>query len=387
MAATGRDAESTPAEEIAARLAGADLVRITSAASGDALAATGTLARALVATGTGFQASVVGPFAEPGRATDADCTVAVGRTDPAADLSLAGPGSASARAFAVASELGEVPDPALALAGTVAASDVDEQVAEAAEHAGLERRPGVGVPTEGGVEGLADCLAHSTLFHAPFSGDVEAARDALVELDLPADAGQTDLDDDDRRRVASLVALAAGTDDAADRAAAAVERALRPYHGGPVGTVAGFADVLDAAVRVRPGVALTLALGDDSVRAEAIAAWRQHATAVHEGVAACETARYDGLVVARGDAMPVATVARLLADFRAPEPVVLAVADGVATVHAATAVPDGPTVAETLAVAAEAADGESVGDGNRARARFDGDGDADDLVAAFREAR
>jgi hypothetical protein len=87
--------------------------------------------------------------------------------------------------------------------------------------------------------------------------------------------------------------------------------------------------------------------------------------------------------------MPVATVARLLADFRAPEPVVLAVADGGAAAFRAVAERDGAAggvdLADALAVAAEAADGAAVGTESRASARFEGEPDA--VIAAFREAR
>jgi len=385
MAATGRDAQSAFAREVARTVRDAGLVELTTAASGDALAATATLARALAATGTPFQASVTDTLGTEERATDADVTVAVGADAPTADLALAGPGSASTVAFAVATELDQAPDPVVALAGTVAAGGLDEQIAAAVERAGIDRRPGVAVPTAE----LADGLAHSTLVHAPFSGDVEAAREALAELSLPEDAGQADLAEDDRRRVASLVALAAGGDDATDRTAWAVERALRPYEGGPVGTVGGYADVLDATARTRPGVGLSLALGDDSGREPALDVWRTNARRVHESVRTCETARYDGLVIARCADAPVATVARLLAEFRTPEPTVLAVDDGEAAAHVADRATEstagGADVATALAAAAEAADGEAIGTDRRARARFGGD--AGDLIAAFREAR
>jgi hypothetical protein len=385
MATAGRDHAVTAVDELATALRGADLVRIASAASGDALAATGTLARALSAIGTPFQASVIGPGTDATRATDADLTVGVRGQDPSADLTIAGSESASATAFGVATELTPTPDPALALAGTLAAGVVDERVARSAEDAGLARRPGVAVPTAD----LADGLAHSTLFHAPFSGDLDATREALAALSIPAEADVAELEEADRRRVASFVALEASEPAARERAASAVERGLRPYAGGPLGTVGGFADVLDAAARSRPGLAVSLALGDESVAPAALESWRTRAQSAHEAVRTCDTARYDGLVVTRGESMPVATVARLLADYRAPEPVVLAVADGGAAAFRAVAergeAAGGVDLADALAVAAEAADGAAVGTESRASARFEGEAEA--VIAAFREAR
>ncbi|EMA26692.1 RecJ-like exonuclease, partial [Haloarcula marismortui ATCC 33799] len=172
MSATGR--EPTPATspgDLAGSLREAAFVRLVSDATGEALAATGLLARAL--DDTPFQASVVRPFEDPDRTTETDITVAIGRTQPTADVTLTD--RAAATAFETARELGTA-DPALALAGTIAAGDVDGTVAEAAEQAGLDQRPGVAVP---GTD-LADGLAHSTLFVAPFSGDADAARATLA---------------------------------------------------------------------------------------------------------------------------------------------------------------------------------------------------------------
>ena len=326
MSATGR--EPTPAtspSDLAGSLREAAFVRLVSDATGEALAATGLLARAL--DDTPFQASVVRPFEDPDRTTEADLTVAVGRAQSAADVALTD--RAAATAFETARELGTA-DPALALAGTIAAGEVDGTVAEAATQAGLERRPGVAVP----VADLADGLAHSTLFVAPFSGEADAARAAMADLDVDPDGTPSD---DDGRRLASLVALAV-TEDAPPRAADAVQRALRPAVGGPFETVGGYADVLDAVARERPGTAVALALGHEVVREDALDAWRTHARRAHEAVADATTGRYDGLFVARvDDDAPAPVVARLLRDFRSPEPVALALADDAA---AAAAVED-----------------------------------------------
>jgi hypothetical protein len=373
MSATGR--EPTPATspgDLAGSLREADFVRLVSDATGEALAATGLLARALA--DTPFQASIVRPFEDPDRTTETDITVAIGRTQPTADVTLTD--RVAATAFETARELGATADPALALAGTIAAGEVAGAVAEAAEQAGLDRRPGVAMP---GTD-LADGLAHSTLFVAPFSGDTDTARATLADLDLDVDRVQSaDRSADDHRRLASLVALAV-TADAPPRAADAVQRALRPTVGGPFETVGGYADVLDATAREQPGTAVALALGHETAREDALAAWRTHATRAHGAVSEATTGRYDGLFVARGDAMPTGTVARLFADYRAPEPVTLVVTDN----RAAARATDGRDVAETMHAAAETVDGDAIGTGDRARARFDVS--TADFIEAFREA-
>ncbi|MBX0294698.1 hypothetical protein [Haloarcula nitratireducens] len=371
MSATGREQPPAAAPgDVAATLAEAAFVRLVSDATGDALAGTGVLARALDAAGTPFQASVVAPFADPDRTTDADVTVSVGRSPSSADHALSS--RPAATAFEIARELGTAAASPLALAGTIAGGELDGSVAEAAEQAGLERRPGLAIPTAD----LADGLAHSTLFRAPFSGDEERTRATLAELDLPAEPT-----DDDHRRVASLVALAVtGADDAPPRAADAVQRGLRPYAGGPFETIGGYADVLDAVARERPGVGVALALGHDGVREDALSAWRTHARRAHTAVSEATTGRYDGLFVARGDAMPVGTVARLAADFRAPEPVTLVVTDGEAAARAT----DGRDLTATMRAAADAVGGRAVECGDCVRARFDVS--TADLIEAFREA-
>ena len=363
--------EQTPAPDtsaIAASLHEATFVRLVSDATGEALAATGVLARALDDDDTPFQASVVGPFDDPDRTTEADVTVALGPTHRTADHTLAA--TPAATAYAVAKELDATTDPILALAGSIAGGDIDETVAEAAERAGLERRPGLSVP----VADIADGLAHSTLLSGPFSGDEERARAMVAELELGAK-----LTEDDHRRVASLAALAV-TEDAPPRAAEAVGRGLHPYVGGPFETVGGYADVLDAVARERPGTGIALALGHDSVRMTALSAWRAHAADAHRALAEATTGRYDGLFVARGDAMPVGTVARLVADFHAPESVTLVVTDGEAAVRAT----DGQDVAAAMAAAADTIGGESAGRDDRARVQFDVS--TAEFIEAFREA-
>ena len=353
----------------------------------DALAASGVLARALSDRDRPFQVSVADLPADTERTTDADLTVAVGRRDPLADCSLAGLAEpASETAFAVARELDADPDAALALAGCVAdGRAATGAVTEAAEATGLERRPGVAVPTTD----LVDGLAHSTLVHAPFSGDSGAAAAALAAAGFETggdDADEPrvdapDLDEGERRRAASLVALrTVGDDSVPPRGGHAVERALRPSVGGPFETVGGYADVLDAVARERPGTGVALALGHD-VGEAALDAWRAHARRAHAAVADATTGRYDGLFVARAETAgaPVATLARLVHDYRSPEPVTLAVTEGAAAVVA-----DDREIGPVLTTAAEGVDGTAAATGTTGRARFDAETGA--VITAVREA-
>jgi hypothetical protein len=392
MSTTGpgrSDADQPTASDVAGRVDEAGFVRIVGATTGDGLAAGAVLARTLAALDRPFQVSLAGLAADAARGTDADCTVAVGRSDASADLHLPGTARpASETAFAVARELGVVGASgresgaggddllALALAGVHADGRVaDSPVTEFAVDAGFERRPGLALPTTD----LADGLAHSTLVHLPVSGDRDAAADLLAEFDLPTDA--TDLEEEGRRKLASLVAVeAVGDDDVPPRGGDAVERICRPFAGGPVETVGGYADVLDAVARERPGTGIALALGQD-VRDDAVEAWRDHAGRAHAAVREADTGRYDGLFVARPpdpDA-PVGTVARLVHAYRSPEPVTLVAVDGTAAVVA-----DDRDLDSIVRTAAQRLDGTGEATGTTGRARFDAEASA--FVAATREA-
>ncbi|RBI64324.1 exonuclease RecJ [halophilic archaeon] len=384
MSTAGRTTpEDDPAaSEVAAALREADFVRLLARADGEALAATGLLARACSDAGIPFQASA-SQFPEARSATSDDddgstdeLVVTVGAAG--GDLALAD--APTVTAHDAAAELDASPDPVLALAGVVAAGRTpgtgdDAHLLDAAE-ARLARRPGVAVPTND----LADGLAHSTLLHAGFSGDSGAVQADLAELDLPAE-----LDGEAHREVASLVALAvAGSESATPRAAEAVERALRPYElaDAPFATLGGYADVLDAVARERPGTAVALALGHDA-RTSALDAWRDHADAAHASLREATTGRYDGLFVARTDDAPVETAARLLRDFRSPEPTALVVTSGEA---AAVAAPtdDERDLGATMREAASAVGGDGTGTARRGYARFDAA--AKEFLTAFREA-
>ncbi|MFB6219374.1 MAG: exonuclease, partial [Halobacteriaceae archaeon] len=279
-----------------------------------------------------------------------------------AAASLAGP-ETPADAAAAAREVGAEPDPQLVLAG-LAAGGVSPEGTDAVETAGVERRPGLGTPTEDPADGLA----HTTLVHGEFSGDTDAAKRTLADLGVDTVADS---------KVASAVALETSAPDTGNRGLAAVGRALHPFApGGPFATVPGYGDVLDAVAREAPGTAVALALGHDA-RERALDAWRRHARQAHRAVREADPARHAGVVVARaGDAHW--TVARLLRDFRSPEPAALVVGDG----EAALAGPAGTGAAEVLSTAAAECSGSAGGGDERAYAAFDGD--ADDLTAVVR---
>jgi len=413
-------ASATPAPDaLAGVLADAPFARLVATDDGDALAAAALLARALRAVGTPFQVRV---SCDP--VPDAGDAVAVTVGADRGPYALPGTGRpASADAFATARALGDDPDPVVALAGVVAAGSVpgtdgSGDALEAAERSELvRRRPGVALPTAD----LADGLAASTLVRAPYSGDGEATRAALVELGLPAD-----LDDDTHRRLASLVAVdVADAEGASTRAASVVERALRPYatvgDAAPFETVGGYADVLDALAREAPGTGVALALDDDpsdGLRTAALDAWRTHGLTAHRALDAATTGRYDGCFVARVDpagdgsegggdsedgdaardaATVLPTIARLVRDFRSPEPVAVAVDETAGRLAAAATEPVGLGDACRPAAGEVGGDGWGTDDrGGIAVGAVDGadgngrenetDGDITSALAALREA-
>lgn len=370
MSAADRpDAPSS--DDLATRLRDAGFVRFVARPDGDSVAAVGLLASALDTSGVPYQISVTSLSERPERSTDADLTVAIGRsaTDPALTIGVDGPSARTA--YAVATELGS-DRLELALAGAVAADGhPGDELATRAVERGIERRPGLGIPTTDPADGLA----HSTLVHAPVSGDLTATESAVSGFDLDETEG--------RRALASQVAMTVGADpDGTARGARRVERFLHPLSGGPFETIEGYADVLDALVREQPGLAVAVALGGVDTET-ALDIWRAHATAAHETIRTARTGRYDGLFVAQCDGQPpVGTVARLVAEFRSPEPLVLVVGDGVA---AARAVGDeSPTVGTAIEQTATEFDGLGGGTATVGRAQFDAD--PTEFVAAFKEA-
>ncbi|WP_122088279.1 exonuclease RecJ [Halalkalicoccus subterraneus] len=342
MAVTGRSER-----DLAARLADSEFVRVAPRAEGESIAAAGVLLGALAARSIPFQARVV-PLTED---LPEEATVPIGFAD-----GFAADRPAGAVAADLARELDHDPEPGLALASRLLGGDDPET--------DLERRTGVGIPTAD----LADGLAHSTLFHASFSGEETAAGAELAELA------------DDDRMVASLAALdAVGSESASERAATAIERALRPHATpeGPFETAEGLADVLDCLARDAPGIALALAMGHD-VRTSALDAWRAHSKAAHSAIREADTGRYDGLFVARIAEGPVETVARLVRNFRSPEPVTLVVSE----TEAGAAGDEG--IGEAMAGAAASIDGTGGGTLSRGVAQFDCPPEA--FLEAFREA-
>jgi len=382
---------------VATTLSEASFVRVRCSADADGLAAAGLLCRGLRRADVPFQVRVASVRTDPPAGDDDGLSVSVGSAHPGSDLAIApDDGSASLDAYRTVVDMdrtgGSAPDPVLALAGAVAGGAHPESVAgslvEAAEDAGrVTRRPGVAIP----VADPADGLAHSTLLHAPFSGDRDAAAAALSSLSIP----DGDLDADARRSIASRVALAVASDgDAPPHAADAIERALSPYAtpDAPVATLGGFADVLTAAARERPGTGIALVLGHGG-RDVAADAWRAHGAAVHRALGSAPTERHDGVSVVRVAEAPepagiadspgrLATLARLARDFRSPEPLVVALGDGVAAVSTREA--GAADAAATIAAEFPAADGTWIGGPKRALARIDPGTPVPEVVAAIR---
>ena len=329
MTTAGRTTES-----LVAAVRSAGFVRLLVRPDADALATAGVLARGLSATETPYQVSVASTRADrteraAATANDDEVAVVIG---PAEDHGLylePVDGSRAVAASELVQDLGAEPDAVLALAGAFAAGcelgdDGTAQLLDRAQtEEAVERRAGVAVPTADPIDGLA----HSTLVRAQWSGDPEAVPDALDQVA------------DDDRRLASVVAIdAVGADGASVRAATSIGRLLHPYRTptGPFETIGGTADVLEAVARTDPGAGVALAIGHGA-RESALEAWRTHGIAVHAALDAATSARHDGLyVLALDESVPelartdaVESVAHLAAVTRSPEPVVLAVGDGV----------------------------------------------------------
>jgi hypothetical protein len=140
-----------------------------------------------------------------------------------------------------------------------------------------------------------------------------------------------------------MAALTVAAEASTPAASTAVERALRPLTGGPLGTAAGLGDVLDVLAGSDPGLAVAAALGHADESA-VLSAWRTGATRVHDAVRDAELTRHDGVVVARtATDPPIAPVARLCREYRSPEPTVVVATES--SVAAVTAPGDGPDLA------------------------------------------
>lgn len=443
MSGTNAIESAADPASVAAVLQDAAFVTLLAGADGDGLAAGGLLAHALRILDTPFHFRVTDVpdrvIAERGELNDdtadsgappAEPTIVLGQQTEAATATVPGlsqnsrsesddpPTPASATAYTVARELGADADPVVALAGAIAAGVVPgtagtDDILEAAQTRGLvERQSGVALQTGD----LADSLAHSTLFVAPFSGDLEQTKATLEEWDLPQSMNESA-----RKRFASLLAIEVATDpEASTSAATAVERALGAYeiHDGPFASVEGYADLLDVLTRADPGTGIALAMrGASSLSTEKLdstgsetggrnssllsaaqSAWRRHAREAHRALRSAQTGRYDGSVLARVDTDPsvLPTVARLLLSYRSPESTVLVLnenpvddeqdegADGSAGRFVAAASCRDPVGLDAvLSAAAEDYDGTGYGTPRRAQARYDGDPTA--FAAAVRE--
>ncbi|MFB6112200.1 MAG: hypothetical protein ABEJ35_06665 [Halobacteriaceae archaeon] len=330
MAATDQSHGPTTADTDAliGAVQDAEFVTIVARADGVGAAAAGLLADALESAGTPHQVSLTSTAGAASErledATDTRTSVSLGHPSAVADVATP-PGHTLTSVASAAEALGGRPDPTVAMAGIVAGGTHPSKAPAAIQRLGEwsgRREPGIARPGTDAV----DSLAHTTLLHGPFAGDREAARDLVEEVEPAADG----------TALASAVVLAAaGPDRRPPSAGAAVERGVRPVRvEGSWDSIEAFADILAATAREAPGVAIGLALG----RVEPPAArdpWRTHGAAVHEAVRAAELARYDGFVQADLDgSAPLGPTARLLRDFRAPEPAVFAVGPervGVAT--------------------------------------------------------
>lgn len=333
MSTTGRPADgAADAESAAAAIREAGFVRVVSYADGPGLAAAGVLARGIDVP---FQVSVArtstGAAERLADADEAAATVAFGfdadelSETPNSPTLAVGGAEAVRHAAGVVRELGGSPAEPVVLAGLRAAGAVPTE-----DDGAIERRPGVGIPTED----LADGLAHSTRLHGSWSGDESRAGATLAELELPAD-----LDDRAHRRLASTLAVELSGGPCPGRATDALHGVLHP-HVHPdcaYATIEGFGDVLDTLSRSAPGVAVAAAVGRID-RPTALDAWRDAAAAVHTAVTRARAnvptgdAQADGVHVAtvstEADAV---SVARLIRDFVTDAPNVLVTdANGVA---------------------------------------------------------
>ncbi|MFA9415337.1 exonuclease [Natrinema sp. HArc-T2] len=396
MSTEGRSAEPASATNA---LESAGFVRLIARADGDALAASGLLASALDASETPFQVTVARTVAARSERVHTstrkdDVTVVVGTADAVADaddvIQLATPDRpATLEAVDLVRDLDVTPDPVVALAGIVASggdpgAGESEWLETAAREQGLlEQRPGVAIPTDDPVDGLA----HSTRLHAPWSGDPDATREALADV---VDGDPADFDADVHRAIGSVVALdVVGADGATDTAATTIGRALQPYatSDGPFATLGGFADVLEATASVDPGTGVALAMGHD-VRERALEGWREYGRRAHAALRDGSTGRYDGLFVVGIDDGPVDAVARVGVTYRSPESAVLAVGDGEAAIATRDADSLGATlerVARELTERAPDADVDYDGGRRRGYLRFDPDVDDTTIIAAVRD--
>ncbi|UPM43903.1 recombinase RecJ [Halocatena salina] len=321
MSTADHTATDRSVRAVVAELDEAEFVQFVTAPDGDAVAATGVLAQGLSIP---FQARVARATAS---VSEADVTVAVGQTG--GDVSITGR-PLSVRAVEITQKRSSdtetnlsPPLRILALAGIIAAErDIEDYTDVFGPLVETDERPGLAIPTTDPVDGLA----HTTLAHAPFSGDPDATAEVVAEIS-ETERGR------DPRVLASMLAVSV-VDEPDTHASTAIERALHPCvvesdGSCPFVTLAGYADVLDALARSNPGEGLALALGHGSPE-NALAYWREHSRNVHDAVRNAELDRHPECVVVDLSGIPVSTVepaVRLVREYRSPEPVVLATTD------------------------------------------------------------
>ena len=318
MATTGRSTDATPATDaVATLLRDAEFVHLVGRTDGDALAAAGILGNALDALDTPYQVSLASSAADAeDRLLDGGSAIGLGLDVGTAALTA---GSVALGAFETAVGLDTDtaddldPDPILAIAGAVAGGFAPQGPAlEAAQNQGVERRPGLGLPTAD----IGAGLAYSGWLHGSFSGDEQAAGAFLAELDLPAE-----LDADAHTRLASAVAL--DVTDSEDGAVDSLDRVLAPLGGAaPFETVGGYGDVLDALATSDPGTGLSFVLGYAD-RSDAVDVWKEAGERLHRTLERLSVSSTGDIAAGSVENVAPSRVARLARDFRITESSVL----------------------------------------------------------------
>lgn len=166
----------------------------------------------------------------------------------------------------------------------------------------------LGIPREA----IDDGLAHSTLVHGSFSGDIEALNGFLEGVDT-----------DDRTAVMSAITLGALAN-GGSRTAPALERLLASGRrsDGPFASVAGEADVFDVLCEADPGIALAIACGRSTLD-DGMDRWRTVANSVHEAVRTAHVDPSANLVSIDTSCVAPSVVSRLVFDYRTDAEAVL----------------------------------------------------------------
>lgn len=328
MATTDGSSGLSGSDEEASRLATASFVQLRASPSVDGLIAAGLLRDVLETRRIPYKFAV---SMAPAESSGDALTVWTGTQSIPRDGIHLEAGAATEKAAELMASLGRDPEPERVAIGTV--------FTETSPHGFGDPQPGLGLP----VEDPRDGLAHSTLVHASYSGDVETV-DAVLE-------NANNLED---REIASLVALTSLEDPGLPpMAGEAIQRLLGPtaIEWGPYPTVEGTADVLDVLAETDPGVALALACGQASGSVSVLEQWRSTARDIHESLRNLTLEGPEGLAVLEVDHAAVAVTARLLRAFHdVPRTVVVYTDDRVA---AASRTMDDRALADALLEGAE----------------------------------